>query len=160
MTLALCLVLESSCENNRPNALRKEMHRRKQYVNKLYRILRHEKQWDTFFLGYNFSQIIKISKSLTRDWRRVLWWFGLYKKVIRVYRVYLRLVVKPWPLWLSWLGIIPTNQKVMGSITNWGTCLGCQFHPQLGCIQRINRLMFLSHIDVSLLLYLPPYPYK
>ena len=48
----------------------------------------------------------------------------------------------------------PSKQKVPGSIPSRGTCLGCRFGPWT----RGNRSMFLSHLDVSLPLFLPPLP--
>ena len=35
----------------------------------------------------------------------------------------------PWPVWLSWLECNPMYQKVVGSISGQGTCLGCGFNP-------------------------------
>ena len=46
----------------------------------------------------------------------------------------------------------PVNQKVTGSIPSQGTCLGCGPGPQLGEHDR------KPHIDVSLPLFLPPFP--
>ena len=52
------------------------------------------------------------------------------------------------------------NQNVAGSIPDQGTCLGCRFSPRSGVLGRVQEapdLMFLSHIDVSLPLFLPPF---
>ena len=51
----------------------------------------------------------------------------------------------------------PGKQNVISSISSQGTCLGCGTGPLLGPV-RDNRLMFLSHIDVSLPLFLPLFP--
>ena len=62
------------------------------------------------------------------------------------------------PDWkVQWVGHRPEKQKVMGSIHSQGTCLSCRPGPQLGA-WRGNRSMFLSHINVSLPLFLPPFP--
>ena len=51
------------------------------------------------------------------------------------------------------------EQKVAGSIPSQGTCL--VVGPVLvGACARGNRLIFLSHIHVSLPLFLPPFPSK
>ena len=47
----------------------------------------------------------------------------------------------------------PTKQNVTGWTPGQGTCLGCS----QGCV-RGDRLVFLLHIDVSLLFFLPPSP--
>ena len=65
--------------------------------------------------------------------------------------VSLKNLVWPWLVWLSWLGI-PTKQKVASSIPSQGTCLGCRPGPQWGMCKR------QPHIDVSLPLFLPPFP--
>ena len=46
------------------------------------------------------------------------------------------------------------KQKVAGSIPSQGTCLGCRLGPQLGLCER--QPIDLSHVDVSLPLFLPP----
>ena len=55
----------------------------------------------------------------------------------------------------QWIECRPTNLKVAGSIPCQGTCLGCGPGPQLGANKR-QPSVYLSHIDVSLLLFLPP----
>ena len=45
----------------------------------------------------------------------------------------------------------PAGQKVASSIPSQGTCLGCGPGPQLGACER-------QLIDVSLALFLPPFP--
>ena len=59
----------------------------------------------------------------------------------------------PWTVWLTWLGIIPQSKC---SLFNswWGhmPCLGCRSGPRLAHIQEATN--FLSHIDVSLSLFL------
>ena len=45
-----------------------------------------------------------------------------------------------------------------GSIPSQGTSLGCRLGPQLGRA-RGNQSMDLLHIDVSLPLFLPPFPF-
>ena len=52
----------------------------------------------------------------------------------------------------------PAKRMVAGSIPGQGTCLGFRFHPQVRAPLRGNQWMFLSHIDVSLPLFLPPFP--
>ena len=49
------------------------------------------------------------------------------------------------------VGHHPAKQKVSGSIAGQGTCLGCRFSPR-GAHAEGNPLMFLSHINVPLLL--------
>ena len=48
----------------------------------------------------------------------------------------------------QWIELKPANHTVTGLIPSQGTCLGCR--------PRGNPSMFLSHIDVSLFLFLPP----
>ena len=51
----------------------------------------------------------------------------------------------------QWIEYGPANQKVAGSISSQGTCLGCQPGPQLVARER-------QPIDVvSLPLFLPPF---
>ena len=59
------------------------------------------------------------------------------------------------------VGYHSENKKVNGSIPSQGTCLSCRFGPQLRHVQKAaSQLMFLSPIDVSLPLPLPPFPSK
>ena len=54
----------------------------------------------------------------------------------------------------------PTNWKVASwfpSIAGQGTCLGCRVRPCLGQVQEATN-QFLSHINVSLPFFLPPFP--
>ena len=53
--------------------------------------------------------------------------------------VYVGVLVKkgwymPWPVWLSLLECRPVHWNVGGLISGQGTCLGCGFHPWLGCV--------------------------
>ena len=52
----------------------------------------------------------------------------------------------------QWIEQRSANQKVAGSIPSQGTCLGCRPGPQYGEHER------QPHIDVSLPLFLPPFP--
>ena len=52
----------------------------------------------------------------------------------------------------QWIERGPANQMVTGSIPSQGTCLGCRPGPQLGALER------QPHIDVSLPLFLLPFP--
>ena len=66
--------------------------------------------------------------------------------------------LQPWPVGLSWLSIITQSERlplrfpvraqawVVGPASGWGVCV------------RSNWSMFLSHINVSLPLFLPPLP--
>ena len=51
----------------------------------------------------------------------------------------------------------PVNQKVASLIPSHGTCLGCGPGPQLSR-ERGNQSMYLLQINVSLPLFLPPFP--
>ena len=51
----------------------------------------------------------------------------------------------------QWIECRPVNKRVAGSIPGQGTCLGCRAHPWFGARER------KPHIDVSLLLFLPPF---
>ena len=57
----------------------------------------------------------------------------------------------------QWIEHQPVSQKVTDLIPGQGTCLGCRPGPQLGGA-RGTWSMFLSHISVSLFLFLPPFP--
>ena len=52
----------------------------------------------------------------------------------------------------QWIERWPMNQRVAGLIPSPGTCLGCGPSPQEG----VNKRQ--PHIDVSLPLFLPPFP--
>ena len=56
------------------------------------------------------------------------------------------------------IGVLPCNQKVVGSIPSEGTCLGCRFGAWSGYTQEAtnHQSMFLSHIYFSL--FLPSFP--
>ena len=54
--------------------------------------------------------------------------------------------------WVQWIECQPVNQRVTGSIPNQGTYLGCWPGPQVGTLER------QPHIDVSLPLFLSPFP--
>ena len=57
----------------------------------------------------------------------------------------------------QWTECGPVNQRVACSIPSQGTRLGCGPGPRLVVVNG-SLLMYLSHIDVSLLLFLPPFP--
>ena len=57
----------------------------------------------------------------------------------------------------QWAGCHPTDQKVTGFIPGQGTCQGFSQVPGWGH-GRGNLLVFLSHINVSLPLFLHPCP--
>ena len=59
-------------------------------------------------------------------------------------------LAQPWLVWLHWLGIIPQTGRLPGQ----GTYLGCGFGP--GSVWKATDWCF-SHLDVSLLLFLPPF---
>ena len=52
----------------------------------------------------------------------------------------------------EWIECQPVNQRVTGLIPSQGTCLGCGPGPQLGVYNR------QPHVNVSLPLFLPPFP--
>ena len=52
----------------------------------------------------------------------------------------------------QWIELWPANKKVAGWIPSQGTCLGCGPGPQKGVCER------QPHIDVSLPLFLLPFP--
>ena len=52
----------------------------------------------------------------------------------------------------KWVEHQPVNQKVASLIPSQGTCLGCRLDPQSGACER------QPHIDVSLTLFLSPFP--
>ena len=52
----------------------------------------------------------------------------------------------------QWIEHWPVNQRVTGSVPSQGTCLGYAPGPQCGAHER------QPHIDVSLHLFLPPFP--
>ena len=53
----------------------------------------------------------------------------------------------------QWIELWPVNPRVAGLVPSQGTCLGCRPGPLLG---RHERQL---HIDVSLPLFLPPFPF-
>ena len=52
--------------------------------------------------------------------------------------------------------IKPVNERVAGSIPSQGTCLSGRFGGDMGAYNR--QPIDVSHISVSLLLHLPPFP--
>ena len=65
----------------------------------------------------------------------------------------LKYKVLPWLVWFSGLSTDwPVNQRIASSIPGQGTCLGCGPGPRQGLHKR------QPHIDVSLPLFLPPFP--
>ena len=62
-----------------------------------------------------------------------------------------------WPVWLSWSGAVPQNERlqVLFLIGAHAWFLGSVL---VGVCVRGNQLMFLSHTDVSLSPFLPPFP--
>ena len=52
----------------------------------------------------------------------------------------------------QWIDCQPANQRVTGLIPGQGTCLGCGPGPHLGVCEG------QPHTDVSLPLFLPPFP--
>ena len=52
----------------------------------------------------------------------------------------------------QWIECQLVKQEVIGSILSQGTCLGCRPGPQQGVCKR------QPHIEVSLPLFLPPFP--
>ena len=55
------------------------------------------------------------------------------------------------------VGQHPPKQKVASSIPSWGTCLECRFGRSRGTYEHQPIDVSHSH-DVSLLLFLPPFP--
>ena len=53
----------------------------------------------------------------------------------------------------QWIECQPANRKVTGLIPGQGSCLGCMPGPQLWVWER-------QLIDVSLPLFVPPFPFK
>ena len=52
----------------------------------------------------------------------------------------------------QWIECWPEDQSIASSIPSQGTCLGFEPGPRLGVCKR------QPHIDVSLPLFLPPFP--
>ena len=63
-----------------------------------------------------------------------------------------------WPLWLSWLGVLPCKVKGCQFDSQSGHRPGLQVQSPFGVHRRGKPSMLLSHTDVSLLLSLPPFP--
>ena len=78
----------------------------------------------------------------------VLYFTALVEKTL------LKVVVSPGPCGCVG-GSLFCKLNVTGSISGQGTCLGCRFGPQLGLVQDVTDLMFLSSIHVSLPLSFP-----
>ena len=53
----------------------------------------------------------------------------------------------------QWIEHRPANQRVASSLLSQGTCLGCRPGPQWGVCEK------QPHIDVSLPLFLLPFPF-
>lgn len=94
----------------------------------------------------------------------VIWTFdwikGLYQCYISQLKTVLQLYIKKyileWPVWLSWLGIYPTNGKSTGSIPIRATDLGCGSGPQSGCMRKaINWHFSLTSMTLFLSFSLP-----
>ena len=60
----------------------------------------------------------------------------------------------------EWLGCPPAKLKIASLISGQGTCLSCRFGSLVGMSTRGNQSIFLSHIDVSLPLFLSPFPFS
>ena len=58
---------------------------------------------------------------------------------------------------VQWVEHHPANRKAAGSISSQGTSLGCGPGPWLGTCKRQPINVSVSHIDVSLPLFLPPF---
>ena len=58
----------------------------------------------------------------------------------------------------QWIEHRPANWKVTSLIPSQGTCLDCRPVPQLGVCERHPIDVSLTHINVSLPLFLPPFP--
>ena len=56
------------------------------------------------------------------------------------------------------VGHCPPKQKIADLILGQGTCLGCGFGPNWGTYREATRLVFLSHIYVSLPHFIPVLP--
>ena len=67
--------------------------------------------------------------------------------------VYFTVEIEPWLVWLSGLGA-SLQSKGLPVVSSQGTRLGCRPGPQLGVHER------QPHTDVSLPLFLPPFPSK
>ena len=52
----------------------------------------------------------------------------------------------------QWIECRPVNQRVVSSIPSWHECLGCRQVPSRGHVKGG------PHIDVSLPIFLPPFP--
>ena len=53
--------------------------------------------------------------------------------------------------WLSWLEHRPVQQRVVGSISSQGTCLGSRCDPRPGCVQEVtNKCFSLTWMFLSL----------
>ena len=53
----------------------------------------------------------------------------------------------------------PANQKIASLVPGQGLRLDCRSGPsRLGHVRRATQLMFLSHINISPPLFLPPFP--
>ena len=63
----------------------------------------------------------------------------------------------PWLVWLSWLGVVPQSERLLVRflVRSYAWVVGSV--PGVGAPTRGDRLMFLSHIDVSLPLFLPSF---
>ena len=57
---------------------------------------------------------------------------------------------------VQWIEGRPVNQKAAFSIPSKGTCLGCVPDPQSGHMPGVCDKQ--THIDISLPLFLPPFP--
>ena len=65
--------------------------------------------------------------------------------------IFIKIVLLPWPVWLSWLECHPVHQKVASSITGQGTHLGCRFGTKLGRVwEAISWCFFLTMMFLSL----------
>ena len=83
--------------------------------------------------------------------------FKIFTKVIGNCACSKMITIMPWPAWLSWLNVVPPSERLLVRFPVRAHAWVVGQVPSYGCA-RGNQSLHLSHISVSLPLFLPSFP--